>query len=598
MKKLLSIVLALILVLSAIPMVMVSAADPVVEIFQDFEKDAEGVTKTDGWRSTAYVRSGTYSYMINNKTGAWYSGQNVTSSTLKNYAKFEIPSTANIVGAVGFYAYKLQKNTSKLDAWGVEFEDGTKFFTKYSAEAYNKNAWTNINFIGKKMYQCDATSVSKTLTVEDFNNDTNKVKYLYAVVGGTNDQKDGAYRTYIDDLYYETDVAKSSYFITIDGEQVAEVPFGETYTIPTPADHYCYTDGINYYYGGEVITPDDDIELVSEIEKTVVTYTMDEGSRVESAATANIVPSGEGEYVEIDGDWKLGIKVKSDQSGYFKLPSNWSNKPYFKPISISVTYDKNVTSSVGFKSVDFSQSISGSYAPSGDKYSIFASTGGIDYAPKTYKIDITEDMYDYYYFSTKFYASASYSTTAPVYALVDNVTITYEYDFDYVEPSISTKVETLEGAQLRLNNKAGIRFVTDVDKAEIARYIEDGYTVEMGTLIAPADKVVDELTFESEVKAVVPFASFANDNYFGESQIAGSIVNIKEKNFGRVFVGRGYVKLTKDGVTTTIYSEEASTRSIKYLANACKNDANFYETLDADYQTLVDTWAQAPDFGA
>ncbi len=596
MKKLFSIVLSLLLIFSVIPMVIVSAADPVVEVFQDFEKDGAGLTATNSnaWRQQTYVYEGTYAYRTIGKTGVWdQNGKVVSSSNYKNYVKIALPE-ANIVGAVGFYAMKTQSNTSKFEAIGVQFADGTMYFTKFSTGTVTKS-WANINFVGKTMYKYGETTTTKVIAVEDFNNDTNKVTHLILVTGGSSGS---GYETYIDNVYYETDVAKSSYIVKIDGEQVAEVPFGETYTIPTPADHYCYTDGETYYYGGEVIVPEDDIELTTEVEKAVVTYTMDEGSRVDSAATFNVVPSGAAEYVEIDGDWKLGLKVKSDQSGYFKLPDNWSSKPYFKPISISVSYDKNVTSSVGFKNVDFSQSITGSYTPSGNTYSIFASTGGIEYTPKTYTISITEDMYDYYYFSTKFYASASYSTTAPVYALVDNVTITYEYDFDYVAPTVTTKVETLEGAQLRLSDRTGIRFVTDVDPDAIAGFIADGYEVEMGTLIAPENKVADELTFETETKVIVPFTSFENNNYFNDTQIAGSLTNIKEKNYGRVFVGRGYIKLTKDGVTSVIYSETASTRSIKYLATACQNDTEYYESLDSDLKANVDTWASAADYNA
>ena len=46
MKKLLSIILSLLMVFAAMPIAMVSA-EPATEIYQDFEKDADGVTKTN-----------------------------------------------------------------------------------------------------------------------------------------------------------------------------------------------------------------------------------------------------------------------------------------------------------------------------------------------------------------------------------------------------------------------------------------------------------------------------------------------------------------------------------------------------------------------
>ena len=250
MKKLLSIALVLVMIFAIAPMTYVSAS--VIEIAQGFELDADGVTATNCTvkRVNTNAYEGEYSYQAMLKTALWnQNGQYVSSTNLKNYVKIAIPDSANIVGNVGFYAYKTQYNGVKCEAWGVELADGTRYFTKFSQYAFNKNVWTNINFIGKTMYQYGATSNTKVIAVEDFSGD-NKIASLIVALAGTTDK---GYETLIDNVYYETDVAKSSYIVKIDGEQVADVPFGELYTVQTPPAHYCYTDGKTYYYGGEQI---------------------------------------------------------------------------------------------------------------------------------------------------------------------------------------------------------------------------------------------------------------------------------------------------------------------------------------------------------
>ena len=98
------------------------------------------------------------------------------------------------------------------------------------------------------------------------------------------------------------------------------------------------------------------------------------------------------------------------------------------------------------------------------------------------------------------------------------------------------------------------------------------------------------------------FIYYENGNTF-----VGSIVKIKESstswsgnsgNVTREYVGRGYVKLTKDGETTVVYADYAdgnvvnNTRSLQYVAEAYRNDdASDYYILDYDFQVLVDKWA-------
>ena len=73
------------------------------------------------------------------------------------------------------------------------------------------------------------------------------------------------------------------------------------------------------------------------------------------------------------------------------------------------------------------------------------------------------------------------------------------------------------------------------------------------------------------------------------------------ENISRDFVGRGYVKVTKDGNTTITYSAYASIdggqstienncRSLQYVAQSLKNDTA-QSALYQEYKNKVDAWA-------
>ena len=68
-------------------------------------------------------------------------------------------------------------------------------------------------------------------------------------------------------------------------------------------------------------------------------------------------------------------------------------------------------------------------------------------------------MYGYRYLSAKYY-SDGWSAENPVYAYIDNLTITYECDFNYT-PSVD--VTMVSGAQVRFNQVNGLRFRAQVD---------------------------------------------------------------------------------------------------------------------------------------
>lgn len=151
-----------------------------------------------------------------------------------------------------------------------------------------------------------------------------------------------------------------------------------------------------------------------------------------------------------------------------------------------------------------------------------------------------------------------------------------------------------DGASMRIGSVNGIRFTTYVNETQLANLIAKGYTVEFGTLIAPADAVEGDLTFDSPSKSNVPY----NVELY-EGTIRGSIINIKESNnynatsgnIARTFIARGYAKVTKNNVTTYIYSTENSDgRSLAEVASAFKQDAG-YSLISSAHKALVDKWS-------
>lgn len=164
------------------------------------------------------------------------------------------------------------------------------------------------------------------------------------------------------------------------------------------------------------------------------------------------------------------------------------------------------------------------------------------------------------------------------------------------------------GASIRLNEKNGIRFYSDVDFDKVAQLEAAGYTVQLGTIIAPKDVVYNDdyslyNDFTTEIDhVVVPFDTtkglYKEGNFEG---VVGSIVEIKEANYGRNFVGRGYATITKDGKSVTFYSDyyegavANNTRSLKYVSQATI-DAGSISNYSEEQQQLINLWAAAADW--
>lgn len=170
------------------------------------------------------------------------------------------------------------------------------------------------------------------------------------------------------------------------------------------------------------------------------------------------------------------------------------------------------------------------------------------------------------------------------YILVDDITLS-----EKSESSDKIEVSMQSGASIRLNSKKGIRFYTTVNTAQIAKLRAEGKTVTLGTIIAPEDLIEGEFTHEDAHVDV----KYEATEYYAENTIVGSIVNIKEGNIGRKFVGRGYVCV--DG--TYYYADlNDNSRSLKSISLAIKADTEKFNELDETNKQLVNKWASVPDF--
>ena len=89
----------------------------------------------------------------------------------------------------------------------------------------------------------------------------------------------------------------------------------------------------------------------------------------------------------------------------------------------------------------------------------------------------------------------------------------------------------------------------------------------------------------------VPYNSeeyYTDSNFSG---IVGSLNNIKDNHAMWDFIGRGYAKITFNGVEKIVYASgknKLPVRSIGYIAFKVKNDANIYENYNEDQKAIID----------
>ena len=173
----------------------------------------------------------------------------------------------------------------------------------------------------------------------------------------------------------------------------------------------------------------------------------------------------------------------------------------------------------------------------------------------------------------------------------------------------AVRVDVENGAAIRYGEINGLRFYVDTDIDYIRQLESRGAQVELGTLIAPLDKVSElgSFTLESvgENCGVVPY----DTQYLGSINPEGfvaSICDIKESNtsyseeygnIARPMVARGYVKVTLNSETYISYSDYSSvlSRSIALVSKRLQDDTETYNKLAGDD---INTWMKVRDWAA
>lgn len=143
--------------------------------------------------------------------------------------------------------------------------------------------------------------------------------------------------------------------------------------------------------------------------------------------------------------------------------------------------------------------------------------------------------------------------------------------------AITVNLNQLSGAQMRLNKiTSGIRFLSEINTADINTFKDNSLNItEIGTKIAPEEYFSDSTKQDSDFLSVVAGGFYEENSE--KSTIAGSIVRIKDKNLNRNFIGQGYVKVklpNGDVETITAVLSNDQARSVYKIASIANQDSS------------------------
>ncbi|MBR4014531.1 MAG: hypothetical protein IKJ00_09605 [Clostridia bacterium] len=173
---------------------------------------------------------------------------------------------------------------------------------------------------------------------------------------------------------------------------------------------------------------------------------------------------------------------------------------------------------------------------------------------------------------------------------------------------------TQAGAGTRLNDPAGLRFETRINKANYDKLLSEGATITTGTLIIPTSYLINgdinnsDFTIENLNKFGFSYLNVVNNGWAnatsadtdGYYQYYGSIVGIKTENLDRNFSGIGYmtVKTTTEEYTLYgSYSASYHSRSVQYVAAAAIASGEYDDDLTT-LQSFIKDSAPAKADGA
>lgn len=174
--------------------------------------------------------------------------------------------------------------------------------------------------------------------------------------------------------------------------------------------------------------------------------------------------------------------------------------------------------------------------------------------------------------------------------------------------AVFAKFGTLNGAGVRLDAPAGIRYQTYLD-ASVYELLQGKVTY--GTLIGRASDITVDGVMDYNLLTVgasythldiLSMAQHGVGNYY---YFNGAIVGIKESNYNLELVGRGYMTVTyADGSTQVFYAGVTdNSRTVTYIAQKAVEDISLvankryqyaveggYSAYDSDKLTYLDKW--------
>lgn len=188
------------------------------------------------------------------------------------------------------------------------------------------------------------------------------------------------------------------------------------------------------------------------------------------------------------------------------------------------------------------------------------------------------------------------------------------HKFNYVLDNISLNsikldVKAIDGAQMRLNDVSGLRFLSEVPKSQIDELSNLGFEITEKGHIVCKESVVgegrpDNISFDTRIlytdsdsffdALVIKCGQngFYNEDENGYKIFAGSLVNIKDSNANKKFFARGYVTLSNGDITRTVYanvSDVTGARSVSYIAKMFK-DSGDYSGYSDDKKDIVNKY--------
>ena len=156
----------------------------------------------------------------------------------------------------------------------------------------------------------------------------------------------------------------------------------------------------------------------------------------------------------------------------------------------------------------------------------------------------------------------------------------------------SALLHVLSGARIRLAKNdqvdSGLRYDIATNAALLAK-LSETYTIKVGSQFAAAATLGEATSFmglsgkiSTKSQALADVAVKADGTY------AAALIGFKAEQYTTNFVAGGFITLTVDGTTYTIYSLAGDARSISTVANAALED----DTVDyTGYETILNTFA-------